>query len=340
MTTAALDRLLALLVVALAASGLATLRIGHPSGGWLFAVHGILAGALGIALLVKLGRSVPRAVAGRRWARLALSLIVTLAVAAALTGGWLWVVAGEVVWLDAGVFGRWTVLTLHAWVGLAIVPLIAVHLVPRRWRLLRPAIRVRRVPRGLSRRAFLVGAGLTIGGLMTSGAAALVDRLRGGERRFTGSRWLPPGGIPPPTTFFGEPPPPIDLASWQLRVRGAVTSPSSLSMESLRAIATTDATAVLDCTSGWALATQWRGVPLGAVLDTCGCAVAARDVVVRSATGWSTVLPIDEARGCLLAWEVAGGPLLVANGAPLRLVVPDRRGLDWVKWVVEVEVRA
>ena len=27
-----------------------------------------------------------------------------------------------------------------------------------------------------------------------------------------------------------------------------------------------------------------------------------------------------------------------ANGAPCRLVAPDRRGLEWVKWVTEVEV--
>jgi DMSO/TMAO reductase YedYZ molybdopterin-dependent catalytic subunit len=26
------------------------------------------------------------------------------------------------------------------------------------------------------------------------------------------------------------------------------------------------------------------------------------------------------------------------NGGPCRLVAPDRRGLDWVKWVAEVRV--
>jgi DMSO/TMAO reductase YedYZ molybdopterin-dependent catalytic subunit len=39
----------------------------------------------------------------------------------------------------------------------------------------------------------------------------------------------------------------------------------------------------------------------------------------------------------MLATGVAGGRLPAANGAPCRLVVQDRRGLDWVKWVVEVE---
>ena len=33
---------------------------------------------------------------------------------------------------------------------------------------------------------------------------------------------------------------------------------------------------------------------------------------------------------------VAGVDLPVANGAPCRLVVPSRRGVDWVKWVTEI----
>lgn len=38
----------------------------------------------------------------------------------------------------------------------------------------------------------------------------------------------------------------------------------------------------------------------------------------------------------MLAWEVAGAPLPLLNGAPCRLVVPDRRGQDWVKWVTDI----
>jgi DMSO/TMAO reductase YedYZ molybdopterin-dependent catalytic subunit len=93
-------------------------------------------------------------------------------------------------------------------------------------------------------------------------------------------------------------------------------------------------TAVLDCTSGWALETTWRGVPLSSVLDVPD----SGSVRVRSITGWSTVLTAPEARDALLATGVAGGPLPVDNGAPCRLVVPGRRGLDWVKWVDEVSL--
>ena len=59
---AALDRWLAVLVVAMAATGLLSLRAGAPSEGGIFTLHGVLAGALLAATAWKLRRSVPRAV--------------------------------------------------------------------------------------------------------------------------------------------------------------------------------------------------------------------------------------------------------------------------------------
>ena len=96
--------------------------------------------------------------------------------------------------------------------------------------------------------------------------------------------------------------------------------------------------AVLDCTSGWAMETTWSGVRLTTVLDAAGAGTDAGSIFVRSATGWASSLPPAEADRALIATRVAGAPLPVANGAPCRLVVPDHRGLDWVKWVTEIEV--
>jgi DMSO/TMAO reductase YedYZ molybdopterin-dependent catalytic subunit len=45
-----------------------------------------------------------------------------------------------------------------------------------------------------------------------------------------------------------------------------------------------------------------------------------------------------ELDGALLATHVAGEPLPDDNGAPLRLVAPQRRGLDWIKWVDAIDV--
>jgi DMSO/TMAO reductase YedYZ molybdopterin-dependent catalytic subunit len=41
----------------------------------------------------------------------------------------------------------------------------------------------------------------------------------------------------------------------------------------------------------------------------------------------------------LLATGVDGERLTHGHGFPMRVVAPDRRGFQWVKWVREVEVR-
>ena len=172
---------------------------------------------------------------------------------------------------------------------------------------------------------------------MLFGASQFADRVNGGIRRSTGSRWLPAGGVPPPTTFFGEGAPDLDPMTWRLQVHGRGRD-THLSLPELSALGEVDRSAVLDCTSGWALETTWRGVPLTAVLAAAGARhgpSGRRPVRDRVGDRRSARTSIDQA---LLAVGVAGGPLPVANGAPCRLVVPDHRGLDWVKWVTEVEV--
>jgi len=172
------------------------------------------------------------------------------------------------------------------------------------------------------------------------GVAEAADRLTGGVRRFTGSRWLPAGGVPPSTTFLGEGAPELDPVAWRLHVHGQGTD-SRFSLAELTSLGAVDRAAVLDCTSGWALETTWRGIPLTKVLAAAGAQTPAADgrVIVRASTGWSTTLDPEDLDAALLAFGVGGGPLPVANGAPCRLVLPDHRGLDWVKWVVEVEVQ-
>lgn len=333
MRPVSLDRLLAVLVVAMVTTGLLTLRAGTPASGWVVVLHGLLAGALGLATALKIRQSVPRAVRGRRRRALAVAALVGLGVVMALAGGWYWAASGAIPSIRG-----FTILVLHAWVGLVLLPLAVVHLLPRRWRALRPRSRVPARPRPtIARRAVLVGGVFALAGVGAYAATSLIERITVAARRFTGSRFLPAGGIPFPTTFYGEPAPDVDLAAWHLAIQGPGVRTAELRLDELKAIGDVERTAILDCTSGWALETTWRGLPLGALLDSLG-GPSAREVTVRSATGWSAVLPIDEARDCLLAWGVAGVDLPHGNGAPLRLVVPDRRGLDWVKWVVSIEL--
>jgi len=326
MSTATLDRLLAVLIGAQLVTGLLSLRAGSPPTAPLFVVHGLLAGALGLAIVLKVRRSLPRAAAARRWGAIALSLVLLLATTAALAGGFVWVASGRILSL-----GPWTVLTLHVLAALVLVPVLVMHLVPRRWRVLRPPRRRtwRDATDGLvTRRAALSLGALAIAGLAGWIAGNTLEALAGGLRRFTGSRWLPTGGVPPATSFFGEGVAEIDPLAWRLAVRGRVARQLDLSLADMAALGEVEREAILDCTSGWALRTTWRGVPLGAVLDAAGASERAVRVVVRSVSGWYAELPVHEARDALLASSVAGQPLPHGNGAPCRLVAPDRRGLN------------
>jgi len=329
MSSVALDRLLAVLLLVQVTSGLLTLRAGVPATAPLFWLHGLVGGALLIAAAEKLRRSIGPAIRRRRWRRLALGALLTLLVSAALAGGFAWVASGRILSI-----GPWTILTLHVWAGLAVIPIVLAHLLPRRWRLLRASAGSRR----LSRRTVLGMAGVALLGAAAWGAANLLDRVQGGVRRFTGSRWLPDGGIPPPTTFYGEPTPPVDPDAWRLHVGGQVAAAMTLSRAELAALGEIEREAVLDCTSGWVMRTTWRGTPLRSVLRAAGAGASPTRVSVHSVTGWMVRLSPNELDDALLATHVAGEPLPAANGSPVRLVAPQRRGLDWIKWVDRIEV--
>jgi DMSO/TMAO reductase YedYZ molybdopterin-dependent catalytic subunit len=323
------DWALLLLVAAEVGSGLGSFLVGRPTGRWVFWLHGALGLALVALVGLKLARVRRRVLERARW-EAATPVSVALALAALGTAGL------GVIW----VLAQWPVnypngMILHTSAGILLLVLCLWHLALR-------AKPLRRVDLA-DRRSLLGLLALGAGGGLAWGAVELANRLAelpGKRRRFTGSRLAgaAPGRPFPVTMWFSDQVPALDARDYRLAVGGAVQTRLRLSLAELleRRQRTLDAT--LDCTGGWYTTQEWTGVPVGDLLAQAGAAPTAQAVRFLSATGYRWSLPLAEAQAALLATHVGGRPLDAGHGAPLRLVAPGRRGFQWVKWVVAVEV--
>ncbi len=322
--------LFALLLLELV-SGLGSFLAGSPEGRWVFWLHS--AGGLSVVvLLVWKWRIVVRSFARRGaglWS-LAPALLGVLFLGILLTGLW-WLVVGRGSLL-VPIYGEMRPLVLHTILGLALVPLFALHVVLRWPR--RPAAAF--ASRRAVLRLFAVGGA---GFALSRGLAAAAPHA-GPDRRFTGSREEASfsGNDYPVTNWLFDSRQRIPADEWRLEVRGEVREPLTLDYDELTALAEGARRATLDCTGGWYTVQDWSGVPLAAVLEHAGPSDDARSVVVTSATGFSRRFGLGTVPRLLLATTVGGERLSSGHGFPVRLVAPGRRGYNWVKWVVSIEV--
>src|SRR5258705_4550518 len=164
--------------------------------------------------------------------------------------------------------------------------------------------------------------------------------------------------------------PRLELASYQLRVDGAVRNPISLSYQQLRDMPSETRVATLECAakcrvfltlqvSGvqWELGAvgnaEWTGVSLGALLERAGLEEDACEIVLEgfeSGTpkeepvppdpiSYSRSLPRDKAiqREVLIAYQMNGRDLPLHHGYPVRAVVPGHYGMASVKWLTHIQ---
>ena len=115
--------------------------------------------------------------------------------------------------------------------------------------------------------------------------------------------------------------------------RGRSSSPAGPSRSSPLWRRSRPVIATLDCTGGWWSEQSWDAVTLADLLPHAD----GRSVRVASRTGYERYFGLDELDRIHLAVGYSGQPLRVGHGAPVRLIVPGRRGPWWVKWVTKVE---
>ena len=311
------DVALELLVIVAIGTGLASWWAGDRWNGWLATAHGVT--GLSIALLVpaKVRGSV-RAGLHRGRATRWLSVVFGILVLATLSLG---IAHATGIWFGVG---QWSPLWTHELFGFLVIPLLAWHILSRPHR---PTVH------DVDRRAVLrlgtIAAGAA-GLYLLEDAATRAVGLAGGHRRHTGSHEVAsfePFDMPTVIWLNDQRPSDVDPQRWDLRIASRPVSIDDLWEQSRPVVAT------LDCTGGWWSEQRWDAVPLDRLVpDPSG-----RSVRVRSQTGYSRLFPIHDLADIHLAVGYGGEPLRPSHGAPVRLVVPGRRGPEWIKWVTSID---
>ena len=131
-------------------------------------------------------------------------------------------------------------------------------------------------------------------------------------------------------------------SSYQLKVKGLVDQPVTLSYADLLAMEPTSLTRDFQCVTGWRVHdVKWKGVRLGDILDRAGVQPDARAVRFTSFDGaYSESLTLGQARlrDVLVAYELEGDPLSDMHGGPVRLYVAPMYGYKSLKWLDTIEL--
>jgi len=173
--------------------------------------------------------------------------------------------------------------------------------------------------------------------------------------------------FPPSDQFFtvqhyGQPA--VDASTYRLRITGLINRPLELSLADLKKRRRLEQVVGFECSGnsnprGNPLVgnARWAGTPLSALLKDCGLKPSASEVVFFGADkgseevshGGSTQkveqrfgrsLSVDDATRpeVLIAYEMNGQPLSLAQGAPVRLIVPGWYGVANVKWLEQIHL--
>ena len=136
----------------------------------------------------------------------------------------------------------------------------------------------------------------------------------------------------------------VDLEPYRLVVDGpGVARRLSLTYADLVERGGHEAELPIACVEGWSASARWRGVPVRDLLAEAGAAPdVGLEVVSLQESNRLKSASVDPVQvddpDLLLALEVNGEPLHPDHGFPVRLIGPNRPGVQQTKWVGRIEV--
>ncbi|HEY8047583.1 MAG TPA: molybdopterin-binding protein [Ramlibacter sp.] len=139
------------------------------------------------------------------------------------------------------------------------------------------------------------------------------------------------------------------FANWRLKVDGLVAQPLEFTLAQLREMPARTQVTRHDCVEGWSCIGQWKGVRLSHLLQMAQPKPDAKYVVFHcldqmeeddADSMYYESVDFDDAfhEQTILAYELNGKPLPVANGAPLRARVERQLGYKQPKYLHRIEL--
>jgi len=316
------NRLLLAFIVAATVSGGVALVVGGALSGPITIVHAVT--GLGLLFLARPKSRIAKRGLKRRKRHVFLSVLLVILTLLTLATGVAHSSGLELVAPDL-------LLRLHIGCAIGAVMLITAHV------FMRHAGPGRVDSRRQVLRAAAIGAEASVLWGAQRGIAPMISS-RAADRRASGSIELQDGDALLATNWLFDQTPTIEAEGFAVtidcpieavgRTRVLVT-PAELDAFGDTVVAT------LDCTSGWYAKRQWSGARLDRLVTPDE---DARSIDVISVTGYHRRFPMHDLPRLLLAVRLEGELLRPGNGAPVRLVAPNRRGFWWVKWVREVRL--
>ncbi|NND75513.1 MAG: molybdopterin-dependent oxidoreductase [Ilumatobacter sp.] len=200
----------------------------------------------------------------------------------------------------------------------------------------------------LDRRRFLGGVAATAGLVGVTVAGATVYPLRGVGLLSARHPTSGPQGVPVNRTAAAAGVRSVATsADYRLVVEDASGELAAYSLSDLRALDQHEYELPIACVEGWSASARWRGIRLRDLLAAAGVDEAREvDVVsIQEETargrryGTSTVsAEVAGQHDTLLAMELNGEPLHIDHGFPVRLIAPNRPGVNQTKWLAKVVV--
>ena len=158
---------------------------------------------------------------------------------------------------------------------------------------------------------------------------AVADRIPPGQYRTEKFPVLHYGSVPK-----------ADLATWDFKVWGEVTSPFTLTWQDFKALPRKTVSSDIHCVTRWTkLDTTWEGVAIQEVLGLAQLKPSASHVLAHCEQGYTANVPISvlDDDDVLLADTFGGAPLEPEHGYPLRLLIPKRYFWKSAKWIRGLE---